>query len=114
MAAFRDNIKLGCAATSIERTCLALSYMTAMARPARMVASSWQPARAHHEGVAARLLCLPMVTFKFMAAIHREALRLWLKGAPLVPRQDAACKTGLASRTGNDYTSPVLSTGAKD
>jgi uncharacterized protein len=33
---------------------------------------------------------LPLVTFKIMAAIHWEALRLWLKGARLVPRPDTA------------------------
>src|ERR1700733_4458793 len=33
---------------------------------------------------------LPLVTFKIMAAIHWEALGLWLKGARLVPRPDAA------------------------
>jgi uncharacterized protein len=29
---------------------------------------------------------LPLVTFKIMAAIHWEAIRLWIKGARLVPR----------------------------
>jgi hypothetical protein len=57
---------------------------------------------------------LPLVTMKIMAAIHWEALRLWLKGARLVPRKDAACNTGLATSKGNDYTSPVLSARAKD
>jgi hypothetical protein len=33
---------------------------------------------------------LPLVTLKIMAAIHWEALRLWLKGARLVPRTPAA------------------------
>ena len=33
---------------------------------------------------------LPLVTFKIVAAIHWEALRLWLKGARLVPRPNAA------------------------
>jgi DUF1365 family protein len=32
---------------------------------------------------------LPLVTFKIIAAIHWEALRLWLKGARLVPRPRA-------------------------
>jgi DUF1365 family protein len=32
---------------------------------------------------------LPFVTFKIMAAIHWEALRLWLKGAKLVTRRTA-------------------------
>lgn len=31
-------------------------------------------------------VALPLVTFKIMAAIHWEALRLWLKGAKLVTR----------------------------
>jgi len=33
---------------------------------------------------------LPLLTFKIIAAIHWEALRLWLKGARLVPRPRAA------------------------
>ena len=52
---------------------------------------------------------LPLVTFKIVAAIHWEALRLWLKGMRLVPRENvAATKAGantiLASRRRNDYT----------
>jgi hypothetical protein len=34
-------------------------------------------------------VALPLVTFKIMAAIHWEALRLWIKGARLVPRPPA-------------------------
>jgi len=56
---------------------------------------------------------LPLVTFKIVAAIHWEALRLWLKGTRLVPRQNAACETGLATGNGNDYSSATLSTRAK-
>lgn len=33
---------------------------------------------------------LPLVTVKIVAAIHWQALRLWIKGARLVPRPDAA------------------------
>jgi DUF1365 family protein len=44
---------------------------------------------------------LPLVSFKVMAAIHWEALRLWLKGARLVPQPNAATqpddKTTLAA-----------------
>jgi DUF1365 family protein len=29
---------------------------------------------------------LPLLTFKIIAAIHWQALRLWIKGARLVPR----------------------------
>ena len=52
---------------------------------------------------------LPLVTMKIMAAIHWEALRLWLKGARLVPQKDAARNTGLATGKHNDYTSAALS-----
>jgi DUF1365 family protein len=55
----------------------------------------------------------PLVTLKIMAAIHWEALRLWLKGARLVPRQNAAVNTGLSAGKSNDYTSPALSARAK-
>ena len=57
---------------------------------------------------------LPLVTVKIMAAIHWQALRLWLKGARLVPRTALGSKTGLASGNSSDYTSPVLSTRAHD
>jgi DUF1365 family protein len=57
---------------------------------------------------------LPLVTMKIMAAIHWEALRLWLKGARLVPCHGAAFNTGLAIGKSNDYTSPKLSAHAKD
>jgi len=39
-------------------------------------------------------VALPLVTVKIVAAIHWEALRLWLKGARLVPRHDAATANG--------------------
>jgi uncharacterized protein len=63
-------------------------------------------------------VAFPLVTFKIMAAIHWEALRLWLKGArlvprSLVPRQNAAVPTGLPAGKSNDYTSPALSVGGK-
>ena len=49
-------------------------------------------------------LALPMVTFKIMAAIHWEALRLWIKGARLVPRPPPDANTILASGESNDYS----------
>jgi DUF1365 family protein len=52
---------------------------------------------------------LPLVTMKIMAAIHWQALRLWLKGVRPVPRQGATFDTGLATGKSNDYTSPALS-----
>jgi DUF1365 family protein len=66
------------------------------------------------KALLAVFFALPLVTLKVMAAIHWEALRLWLKGARLVPRPQAAPNTGLAAGKSNDYTSPVLSTRAQD
>jgi uncharacterized protein len=60
------------------------------------------------------LFDFPLVTLKIMAAIHWQALRLWLKGARLVPRTGAGLNTDLASGKSNDYTSPALSTRAQD
>jgi DUF1365 family protein len=58
---------------------------------------------------------LPLVTFKIVAAIHWEALRLWLKGARLVPHTKAAParvapdKIGLASGECSAYDGAALS-----
>ena len=50
------------------------------------------------------VLQLPLLTLKVMAAIHWEALRLWIKGARLVPRPEApATAVGLAASNRNDY-----------
>lgn len=55
---------------------------------------------------------LPLVTLKIIAAIHWEALRLWIKGARLVPRPTdrPARNTSLATEQSRVYTpakSPV-------
>ena len=62
------------------------------------------------------LFSLPLVTLKIVAAIHWEALRLWLKGARPVPRPNAAPKsmntganTVLATGGCNDYSGAALS-----
>jgi uncharacterized protein len=62
---------------------------------------------------------LPLVTFKIVAAIHWEALRLWLKGARLVPRADAAAaktafNTSLANRQHADYTAATHSAAGRE
>ncbi|MGY8680089.1 DUF1365 domain-containing protein [Bradyrhizobium sp. UFLA05-153] len=57
-------------------------------------------------------VALPLVTLKVIAAIHWEALRLWLKGARLTPRPNvagrpdgkAADQTGLAAAEPRVYT----------
>jgi uncharacterized protein len=65
------------------------------------------------------LFALPLVTLKIVAAIHWEALRLWLKGARLVPRPNnapanAALNTSLASGGRNDYTGAALSAAGRE
>jgi DUF1365 family protein len=56
---------------------------------------------------------LPLVTLKIVAAIHWEALRLWLKGARLVPRPNSVpakpVNTVLAIGERNDYSGTALS-----
>jgi hypothetical protein len=52
---------------------------------------------------------LPIVTVKVVAAIHWEALRLWLKGVRLVPRQNNTSDGSLASDARSDYTSSGVS-----
>jgi uncharacterized protein len=54
-------------------------------------------------------VALPFVTLKVMAAIHWEALRLWLKGARLVPRRANGINGSLASEVRSDYTSTAAS-----
>jgi uncharacterized protein len=72
---------------------------------------------------------LPLVTFKIVVAIHWQALRLWLKGARLVPRPvpaevpilrprphaaPADHNTGLAIDKGRDYTGSELSAAGRE
>ena len=66
------------------------------------------PARPRHGGTAALVLRAAALTLKIVAAIHWEALRLWLKGVRLVPRPIAApantVNTALAAAKHHDYT----------
>jgi uncharacterized protein len=52
---------------------------------------------------------LPLVTLKIIAAIHWEALRLWLKGVRLVPRPGKTADEGLAAEARSDYITTVTS-----
>ena len=52
---------------------------------------------------------LPLVTLKVIAAIHWEALRLWLKGVRLAPSPDKTADGSLAAEAHSDYTSRVVS-----
>jgi DUF1365 family protein len=60
------------------------------------------------------LFSLPLVTVKIVAAIHWEALRLWLRGARLVPRSNSAAaniaNTDLATDKPGDYTASASTT----
>ncbi len=66
-------------------------------------------------GLLRAFFALPLVTFKIVAAIHWEALRLWLKGARLVPRASTSSakavpeKIGLAGGECNAYDGGALS-----
>ncbi len=58
----------------------------------------------------AMFAALPMVTFKIMAAIHWEALRLWIKGARLVPRPSTdSSQITFAGRRGDAYNQNAVS-----
>ena len=52
---------------------------------------------------------LPVVTVKIIAAIHWEALRLWLKGVRLVPRPADDADGSLAGDKRGGYNSTVVS-----
>ena len=70
--------------------------------------------RLTNAALSRAFLALPLVTFKIVAAIHWEALRLWLKGARLVHRPKAAtANTILAAGKGNDYTAAALPAAAR-
>lgn len=60
---------------------------------------------------------LPLVTFKIVAAIHWEALRLWLKGIRLMPRPACAvakdARDTLPVPAGNNYVRLALPARAK-
>jgi uncharacterized protein len=60
---------------------------------------------------------LPLVTLKIVAAIHRQALRPWLKGARLVPRPNSAnaneARDTLPVPEGNNYVRLALPARAK-
>jgi uncharacterized protein len=96
-----DDVKLRILETDREGPLLAATFhgrRRALATPALLRA----------------FFALPLVTFKIVAAIHWQALRLWLKGARLGPRADtapakAAFNTSLANRQHADYTPATYS-----
>jgi DUF1365 family protein len=60
-------------------------------------------------------VAFPMVTFKIMAAIHWEALRLWIKGARLVSRPaKPVADSVLATARSSDYSRLADSPGSLD
>jgi DUF1365 family protein len=59
-------------------------------------------------GLLRAFVALPLVTVKIIAAIHWEALRLWIKGARPVARPDTATansNSGLANGESRAYIS---------
>ena len=98
-----DNVKLRILETSREGPLLAATF-----RGRRRALTTAALLRS--------FFSLPLVTLKIVAAIHWEALRLWLKGARLVPRPTAApasadtgANTVLATGGCNDYSGAALS-----
>src|ERR1700755_526731 len=59
-------------------------------------------------------VALPLVTAKIVAAIHWEALGLWLKGARLVARPDAAIANAANSSLANAENSAYISSALPD
>jgi DUF1365 family protein len=91
-----DQVRLRILETDLDGPLLAASF-----RGHRRVLSTAALLRS--------FFALPLVTLKIVAAIHWEALRLWLKGARPAPRpKDAAVTSGLASAGCNDYAEPAL------
>jgi hypothetical protein len=90
-----DDVKLRILATDREGPLLAATFIGRH--------------RALTTGALLRaFVALPLVTAKIIAAIHWEALRLWLKGARLVARPDAAtanADSGLANGESQAYVS---------
>jgi DUF1365 family protein len=84
-------------------------------RPPARCNLQWKSSRAQHQGVAARVLLSP-------AGHHEDhggeplggAYGFGSRARGWCPRKHAALNTGLATGSGNDYTSPALSTHAKD
>lgn len=76
--------------------------------------------KTHFRGVRRRfcdsallslMIRVPLMTFKVMGAIHWEALKLWVKGVPLVaghhsPRYSASYVAGGSSNGGKDHPRP--------
>lgn len=54
---------------------------------------------------------LPLISFKIVAAIHWEALRLWLKGVRLVPRPIATSNSRFAAPPHDGYIQTAQATG---
>jgi DUF1365 family protein len=87
-----DTVKIRILETSAEGPVLAATF-SGRQHPLSSMALLWS------------LLQIPLLTMKVFAAIHWEALRLWIKGARLVPRPAVATpEPGLAGRAPNDYT----------
>jgi hypothetical protein len=71
------------------------------------------PPRLTNAALLRAFFALPLVTFKIVAAIHWEALRLWLKARLVNHPNAAAANTILAAGKPNDYTGAALPAAAR-
>jgi DUF1365 family protein len=60
-------------------------------------------------GLLRTFVCFPAVTIKILAAIHWEALRLWLKGMRLVPRTNDKAPLPMADDERGHYMTVIPS-----
>lgn len=58
-------------------------------------------------------VALPLVSLKIIAAIHWEALRLWLKGARLISQNETPTASSADANTGNAASNTILATGER-
>jgi uncharacterized protein len=91
-----DNVRLRILETGVDGPLLAATFF---GRRRALTSRS----------LLAAFISLPLVTLKIFAAIHWEALRLWTKGARLVPRGEITASpgtdTGLAANDSHAYIS---------
>lgn len=70
---------------------------------------------ATRANLARAFLAVPLVSFKVIAAIHFEALRLWWKRVPLVPQPRAEADRKAASRSAPPHgRAPALQAGGNE
>jgi DUF1365 family protein len=91
-------------------TCLKLRILESDAEGPLLAATFSGRRSALTTGALLRaFVALPLLTFKIVVAIHWEALQLWLKGVPLVPRPDIATAKAPNNSLASGKTRPYIS-----